>query len=137
MACGILVLQPGIKPGPSAVRAPCPNHWTSREFPKPAFLLLIHHSSYTNDWYILQINSCLLLTKKLSKYVPIGIGKLILNSAYKPCLILALNLSAFCLDIILASRLVTLFSELPPSSLVISGISAYAVSLPGPVVLIS
>ena len=33
MACGISVPQPGIKPGPSAVRARSPNHWTAREFP--------------------------------------------------------------------------------------------------------
>ena len=32
-ACGILVPQPGIEPGPSAVKAPSPNHWTAREFP--------------------------------------------------------------------------------------------------------
>ena len=31
--CGILVPQPGIKPGPLAVRALSPNHWTTREFP--------------------------------------------------------------------------------------------------------
>ena len=31
-AWGILVRQPGIKPGPSAVRASSPNHWTAREF---------------------------------------------------------------------------------------------------------
>ena len=32
MACGILV-KPGIEPGPSAVKALSPNHWTAREFP--------------------------------------------------------------------------------------------------------
>ena len=32
MACEILVLQPGIKPGPLAVRVWSSNHWTSREF---------------------------------------------------------------------------------------------------------
>ena len=35
-ACGmwdLLVLQTGIEPAPSAVRAWCPNHWTAREFP--------------------------------------------------------------------------------------------------------
>ena len=32
-ACGILVPQPGIEPGPSTVRAWSPNHWTAREFP--------------------------------------------------------------------------------------------------------
>ena len=30
MACGILVPQPGIKPGPLAVKVQSPNHWTVR-----------------------------------------------------------------------------------------------------------
>jgi len=34
VACGILVPQLGIEPGPSAVRAKTPNHWTAREFSK-------------------------------------------------------------------------------------------------------
>ena len=34
VACGILVLQPGIKPWPFAVTAWSPDHWTAREFPK-------------------------------------------------------------------------------------------------------
>ena len=33
MACGILVLQPGIEPVPPAVEAWSLNHWTSREVP--------------------------------------------------------------------------------------------------------
>ena len=33
-ACGILVPQLGIKPGPTAVKAPSPNQLTAREFPK-------------------------------------------------------------------------------------------------------
>ena len=33
-ACGNLVPQPGIKPGPSAVREQSPNHGTTREFPE-------------------------------------------------------------------------------------------------------
>ena len=32
MACGILVLQPGIKPGPPAVEAQSLNHGAAREF---------------------------------------------------------------------------------------------------------
>ena len=32
-ACRILVPRPGIEPGPPAVEAPSPNHWTAREFP--------------------------------------------------------------------------------------------------------
>ena len=32
-ACGLLVPRPGIEPGPLAVRAQSPNHWTAREFP--------------------------------------------------------------------------------------------------------
>ena len=31
-ACGILVPQPGTEPGPSAVKAQSPKHWTAREF---------------------------------------------------------------------------------------------------------
>ena len=34
MACEILVSQPRIKAGPSAVKAQSPNHWTAREFPQ-------------------------------------------------------------------------------------------------------
>ena len=34
---GILVPQPGIEPGPSAVRAQSLNHWTTREFPNRCF----------------------------------------------------------------------------------------------------
>ena len=34
VACGILVLQPGIEPMPSAVKVQSPNHWTAREFPE-------------------------------------------------------------------------------------------------------
>ena len=33
MACGILVPQAGIEPGPLAVEAQSPNHWTAGEFP--------------------------------------------------------------------------------------------------------
>ena len=36
-ACGILVPWPGIEPGPPAVEAQSPNHWTSREFPLSTF----------------------------------------------------------------------------------------------------
>ena len=32
MVCEILVLQPGVKPGPLAVRVWSSNHWTAREF---------------------------------------------------------------------------------------------------------
>ena len=38
MACRILVPQPRISPGPSAVKAPSPNHWTTRELPEFPFL---------------------------------------------------------------------------------------------------
>ena len=31
-ACGILVPQSGIEPGPSEVKTRSPNHWTAREF---------------------------------------------------------------------------------------------------------
>ena len=38
-ACRILVPQPGIKPGPLAVKVPSPNHWAAREFPSSLFLM--------------------------------------------------------------------------------------------------
>ena len=38
VAYGILVPQPGIKAGPSAVRAQNPNHWTARELPYFSYL---------------------------------------------------------------------------------------------------
>ena len=37
-ACAILGPWPGIEPGPSAVKVPSPNHWTSRKFPKVSIL---------------------------------------------------------------------------------------------------
>ena len=37
-ACGILVPQPGIEPGPWAVKVWSPNHWTAREFLGAQFL---------------------------------------------------------------------------------------------------
>ena len=36
-ACGILVLRPGIEPGPPEVKAQSSNHWTAREFPAAPF----------------------------------------------------------------------------------------------------
>ena len=33
VARGILLPRPGIEPGPSAVKAQSPNHWTAREVP--------------------------------------------------------------------------------------------------------
>ena len=38
MACGILVLQPGIKPVPPALEGPSPNYWTTKEAPILSFL---------------------------------------------------------------------------------------------------
>ena len=38
-ACGILVPWPGIEPGPSAVKAQSPKHWTTREFPETFIFL--------------------------------------------------------------------------------------------------
>ena len=32
LACGILVPQTGIEPRSSAMKVPCPKHWTAREF---------------------------------------------------------------------------------------------------------
>ena len=39
MACGILVLRPGIDTPPAAVKAWSLNHWTAREVPPPLFFL--------------------------------------------------------------------------------------------------
>ena len=36
--CGILVLWPGIEPGPSAERTQSPNHWATREVPRYIFI---------------------------------------------------------------------------------------------------
>ena len=41
-ACGILPPQPGIEPGPSAVKAQNPNHWSTREFPRILIFLSFH-----------------------------------------------------------------------------------------------
>ena len=41
VACGILVLQPGIEPKPLAVEAQSLNHWTSKDFPRSYFLLVV------------------------------------------------------------------------------------------------
>ena len=41
LACRILVPQSGIEPGPRAVKAQSPNHWTTREFPYFALFLLL------------------------------------------------------------------------------------------------
>ena len=41
-ACGILVLQPGMEPAPPAVEARSPNHWTTREVPRPCFQVRSH-----------------------------------------------------------------------------------------------
>ena len=48
VARGILVPRPGIDPGPLAVRARSPNHWTAREFPSASFYFfsLAHDPSW-------------------------------------------------------------------------------------------
>ena len=38
VACGILVPWPWIEPGSLTVKAPSPNHWTTREFPQVLFV---------------------------------------------------------------------------------------------------
>ena len=40
--CRILVPQPEIEPGPSAVKMQSPNQWTCRGFPRLSELLIIH-----------------------------------------------------------------------------------------------
>ena len=39
---GILVLRPGIKPKPLAIKAWSPNHWDAREVPRSLSLLQCH-----------------------------------------------------------------------------------------------
>ena len=47
MACGILVSQPGIKPGPLAVKVWCLNHWITRQYPR-FFNINIKHGLFLN-----------------------------------------------------------------------------------------
>ena len=58
-ACGILVPRPGIEPGPSAVKAPCPNHWTTREFPVLLFFKYGFAKSMNKKFYV----TCISWTK--------------------------------------------------------------------------
>ena len=46
-ACGILVLQPGIKPGPPALEVQSLNHWTARKSQKI-------YSGFSNECHIFQ-----------------------------------------------------------------------------------
>ena len=46
-ACGILVPQPGIEPGPSAVRARSLNHWTARELLSPLISFFFKINKFT------------------------------------------------------------------------------------------
>ena len=47
---GILVPRPGMEPGPPAVEARSPNHWTSREFPD-LFVYISVYPHQTEDFY--------------------------------------------------------------------------------------
>ena len=47
VACGMLVTQPGIEPGPLAVKVWSPNHWTAREFLQCLFK--IHNEEYNSE----------------------------------------------------------------------------------------
>ena len=49
-ACRILVPRPGIEPSPSAVKVPCHNHWTAREF--PILIIFIQIVSYPTPWVL-------------------------------------------------------------------------------------
>ena len=46
VACGILVPRPGIESKPLAVKAPSPNHWTTREFLKTVFFRFLPFSLF-------------------------------------------------------------------------------------------
>ena len=72
-ACGILVPQLGVGPGPSAVKAPSPNHWTAREFPYiyDIFLIDLYWSIITSQYCV----SFCCTTKQISHmhtHVPIS-----------------------------------------------------------------
>ena len=41
VACGDLIPQPEVEPGPPALRVQSFNHWTTREVPPAIFLYLI------------------------------------------------------------------------------------------------
>ena len=50
VACGILVPQPGMEPGPPAVEARSPNHWTAREFPSTVYFYFFFVSIEQATW---------------------------------------------------------------------------------------
>ena len=67
VAWGILVPQPEIEPGPSAVRLQSPSHWTTREFPRKTlnvfktilvlfcfclFVSVSHNKKSTGGWLL-------------------------------------------------------------------------------------
>ena len=48
-SCGILVPQPGIEPGPSAMKVQSPNRWTARELPGYFLKVTLLYSTYEID----------------------------------------------------------------------------------------
>ena len=58
-ACGILIPWPGIEPGPLAVNAWSPNHWTTRELPSIMFFLNPWPSSQTTGLWNRYIIACM------------------------------------------------------------------------------
>ena len=62
IACTILVSWPGIEPGPG-IKAPSPNHWTAREFPRDQILSLLPNKYVL--WVIVRlVGKCVLFYKK-------------------------------------------------------------------------
>ena len=53
--CGILVPQPGIEPGPSAVKAQSCDHWTTMEFPTLLLEVALEFAVYINTKIYFQI----------------------------------------------------------------------------------
>ena len=71
VACGILVLQPGIKPWPLAVRAWSPDHWTAREFPEVSFFDYGNLQIMKQLWH--SKNDHVLLLWNMETYLGFGI----------------------------------------------------------------
>ena len=70
--CGVLVPQPGTEPGPTSVKAPSPNYWTAREFPR-VYMTFIESNFRTK-------------VKKLSKIMKKNPSKLHNSKLYVPIL---------------------------------------------------
>ena len=75
-ACRILVPRPGIEPWPSAVKAPNPEQWVTREF------LTVHLFYFLKVYLfltVLALHCCwLLLVVTNGGYSPVAVGRLLI-----------------------------------------------------------